>query len=842
MVIAGAVAAVLFFWFIVEVHPESNADVSLQEETAQEISMDLFRELGYVTNYSSHTQFKANRALLDSLQQKTDLGDHFSNPLSRSLNPGYYWQTIIKTGESDTRDTRSPMFGTVTEYVSLNLSEEGLLMAFLNEDNMIPEFRVSPALQTILERESADVIPDQLSDIQFQIFNSGERQLTHLSVFGENIILRSSHAEEFARYYLERSMWPEDHFEIESIEAGTRGSHRIAIVNFISTSELAQFPASLSVVILPSGQLFEISYSFEFGPEPGNALEVTFEFLKVVSMMVAGLWILSLFFSRFQMRLIDMRAAILGAVLGGIVIPFTFFLQISYQMTADFEEFGWLEVISIFVLVGFIAALTSVVFFIVTAIADSVTRKTWRDKLLTIDFFRVGMVSNVGFGLNLVKGIAYGFIISAIWVISVMYLPNSYISGSEDVFEYYVSYLPFLSELLSNFFIYLIVTQLVFLVFTGLLKGATKSPLLLTIVPGLLLVLMAPFPVAIGPVPDAIILSAITGVMLGWIYYRYDFLTVFIAIFVFGMAVSTSTGWVTESSPDAFNFYLFIILTFLGLVLGGVMIFRGADTKELPDFVPEYIKEIAQDDRIKQELQIARKVQQSFLPVQTPTVEGFDIAAICKPAHETGGDYYDFIRLEDNSVAVTIGDVSGKGIQAAFYMTLVKGILHSLCNDFTSTIDVLSKTNKLFRRNADRRTFISMIFGVLDSKLGTFSFSRAGHNPLLYFNFETKTLHEHKPEGLAIGMTDGDTFLKHISEEKIQLKENDLIILFTDGVVESVSKTSKVYGDSRLFSLIKKNHHLTAEKIIKKIDDDLQKFEEMSEQHDDMTMVVIKKK
>src|SRR5690625_7884963 len=110
--------------------------------------------------------------------------------------------------------------------------------------------------------------------------------------------------------------------------------------------------------------------------------------------------------------------------------------------------------------------------------------------------------------------------------------------------------------------------------------------------------------------------------------------------------------------------------------------------------------------------------------------------------------------------------------------------------------------------------------GVLNSRKGTFSFSRAGHNPLLYFDYETKTLHEHKPEGLAVGMTDDETFLKHISEEKIQLKQNDLIILFTDGVVESVSKTNKVYGDRRLFNLIKKHHNLPAKKIIQKIDDD----------------------
>src|SRR5690625_7146312 len=109
--------------------------------------------------------------------------------------------------------------------------------------------------------------------------------------------------------------------------------------------------------------------------------------------------------------------------------------------------------------------------------------------------------------------------------------------------------------------------------------------------------------------------------------------------------------------------------------------------------------------------------------------------------------------------------------------------------------------------------------GVLNSRKGTFSFSRAGHNPLLYFDYETKTLHEHKPQGLAVGMTDDETFLKHISEEKIHLQQNDLIILFTDGVDESVSKTNKVYGARRLCTLIKNQQHLPATKIMQQIQD-----------------------
>src|SRR5690625_1676668 len=157
-----------------------------------------------------------------------------------------------------------------------------------------------------------------------------------------------------------------------------------------------------------------------------------------------------------------MRVAVLGAVLGGIVVPFIFFLQITYQMNLDCGDFGWLEIIAVFVAVGLIAALTSVVFFIVRAIADSVTRKAWRENLMALYFLRVGLVSNVGFGLNLVKRIAYGFILAALCVITILSLLNAFISGSEDFFQYYVSYLSSLSDILGHFFLSLIIAQLVF--------------------------------------------------------------------------------------------------------------------------------------------------------------------------------------------------------------------------------------------------------------------------------------------------------------------------------------------------------------------------------------------
>ena len=170
----------------------------------------------------------------------------------------------------------------------------------------------------------------------------------------------------------------------------------------------------------------------------------------------------------------------------------------------------------------------------------------------------------------------------------------------------------------------------------------------------------------------------------------------------------------------------------LSLGVSIYFLFLGEDKDRLPEYIPEYLEDQAREQRVQQELDIARNVQETFLPEKTPEITGFDTSAICIPAQETGGDYYDIIRLNEEKVAFTIGDVSGKGIQAAFYMTFIKGVIHSLCSIFLSPKQMMFHVNKLFSQNATRGTFISMIYGVLDLSNRSFTYVRAGHNPILF--------------------------------------------------------------------------------------------------------------
>jgi phosphoserine phosphatase RsbU/P len=216
------------------------------------------------------------------------------------------------------------------------------------------------------------------------------------------------------------------------------------------------------------------------------------------------------------------------------------------------------------------------------------------------------------------------------------------------------------------------------------------------------------------------------------------------------------------------------------------------------------------------------------------------MAANCRAASEVGGDYYDFIHLDDHRMAVVIGDVSGKGIQAAFYMTLVKGFIQSLSRVTHEPALFLSKLNFLFCKNVNKGTFVSLIFGVIDTQNHTFTFARAGHNPIIY-----STVSYGKPvmlntSGLAIGMISDSRFEENIEVHTINLKSQDTLVLYTDGYSEAMDPSKNLYGEDKLMAVIHKHNTARASELLDAINRDVNKFAGFADQHDDMTMLVIR--
>ncbi len=147
--------------------------------------------------------------------------------------------------------------------------------------------------------------------------------------------------------------------------------------------------------------------------------------------------------------------------------------------------------------------------------------------------------------------------------------------------------------------------------------------------------------------------------------------------------------------------------------------------------IEDLLREAAEKKRLEEELRIAREIQMSLLPQGPLAMPGLSVSALCVPAREVGGDYYDFLPLDDHRLGVLIADVSGKGTSAALYMAELKGLMLSLSRIYTSPRELMMTLNRIIAKNLDARSFITMTYAVLDLSARTMTYARAGHTPLM---------------------------------------------------------------------------------------------------------------
>lgn len=250
-------------------------------------------------------------------------------------------------------------------------------------------------------------------------------------------------------------------------------------------------------------------------------------------------------------------------------------------------------------------------------------------------------------------------------------------------------------------------------------------------------------------------------------------------------------------------------------------------------------EEKIEKERMSRELAIAREVQRKLLPQQLPVIEGVTVAASSVSALEVGGDYYDFLDLGDDRVAVITADVSGKGTHAAFYMAELQGIFRSVSRLKPSPLEFLGLANEALGQSLEKHIFVSVIYGMLDVKKEEFVLARAGHCPaaLINLNGEARLL---RTRGLGLGLDRGQLFKQALVEERIPLQPGDVLVLYTDGVVESRDKSGEEYGYDRLLKALRENRHEDAPELHNAVLEDLRNFLGHDHYDDDMTLVVIK--
>jgi hypothetical protein len=501
----------------------------------------------------------------------------------------------------------------------------------------------------------------------------------------------------------------------------------------------------------------------------------------------------------------------------------------------------WVQGLVIGGLVGLLALIGLLILIPVT---ESCTREAWPEKLEVIDllFQGKGAVRETG------AAILHAFFLTGITVF--LFGGVIFVVTSMDI-----GYLVFKNHMINvfrdipnavNFILEKIVSSLfIGFIFLGFWPGYLKRKIPTN---RFFFILLLALSFNLGGLhrlyfhPPYLGLILVLPMTLIWAHfvYKWDMLTVLISLigvlfFLNLMLIPLMPD--TLFSPPGMAVIIFVGLFFL---LGVYLVFRPQSVKDYDSYVPEYVSRIAEKERFLRELEIARDVQMRFLPQRVPEFPSLEIVSLCQPAMEVGGDYYDFIQMNDRYMSVLIGDVSGKGVSAAFYMTMVKGIIKTLSKKTKDPATLLIEANEIFCENAPRNVFITIIYGIFDLKAQTLTVASAGHNPLIAWRHSTGKTEIVNPKGIALGLDPGEHYRSIIEEKCIPIEEKDVFVFYTDGVSEAMNTNEEIFSEERLRIVIEQYAHLSPQLLQEKVVQAVSEFSGKAPQHDDFTMVVVK--
>lgn len=547
-----------------------------------------------------------------------------------------------------------------------------------------------------------------------------------------------------------------------------------------------------------------------------------------------GLAFVILMIRKLRTDAINFQYALIPALAAGVI---TLAMIVLESMSMD-----WLEL-----LVGALisATLTALAMILAVAVGEVTVREIWEDKLLNLDamlrgqfrhrYLAVALLNGLGYGTALAGFIALAINVAALfnpvslaeWCAELQLDASSlpfavrFISLIRDLLWYQFALVLGLVPILAKYLPWRrAVAPLFALIFAIGLNGMTRLP--------------------DSPLAANLLIGFCTGLVFALLFLRYDLVTVVVAHFTCSTLFAAARLIALEHPTFWFSglFLLLPLALLAAFIIWAWQVPKSRD--QLRNYLPRFAVKIMENDRLKRELEIARRVQMSFLPKKQPDLPGLEIASSCLPASEVGGDYYDFIDMGPDRLGFAIGDVSGKGVSAAFYMTLTKGFLRSLSTTHWSPAQILIEINKLFYENVDRGHFISLTFGIIDLRKKSLTFARAGHDPIFWYRPGRKQLERLLPPGIALGLEPGGVFSRSIQERTISLVAGDLFVLYTDGFSEAMNQYANEFGEERLAESIRRHADLPAREILAKIKTQIDHFVGHSPQHDDMTMVIMR--
>jgi phosphoserine phosphatase RsbU/P len=245
--------------------------------------------------------------------------------------------------------------------------------------------------------------------------------------------------------------------------------------------------------------------------------------------------------------------------------------------------------------------------------------------------------------------------------------------------------------------------------------------------------------------------------------------------------------------------------------------------------------------RLDHDLEIARDIQRILLPAEAPAINGFQISGISVPARQVSGDYFDYIRVDDERLGVAIADVSGKGVPASLIMAICRSVLRSEAARNPSPADVLRKVNRQLYPDIKEDMFISMAYLILDHLRHGITLARAGHDAPLLYKQQSQTVTPVKSPGMVVGIDSGSVFDRLTTDFAVPLERDDCLVLYTDGVTEALNAEEDEFGLDRMIQSVRASATDGAQTIVKRIIEDVRNFTGSVPQNDDITLIAIRK-
>lgn len=269
----------------------------------------------------------------------------------------------------------------------------------------------------------------------------------------------------------------------------------------------------------------------------------------------------------------------------------------------------------------------------------------------------------------------------------------------------------------------------------------------------------------------------------------------------------------------------------------------GSAVAEMAQKLKRAHREMLDKERMKRDLEIAQEIQKTVLPKSIPKPKNFKIEVMYRPSYELSGDYYEILNLKENYYGIFISDVSGKGAGGSLVTMMVRSFLKQEGSKSLSPKKTICNLNEFIKEDIPEENFVTVFYGVLNTESSELSWVNAGHTPGFLYRPGEDKVYSLNPKGLPVGLKiiDSLTYRDMLEENRLELKAEDLLTLYTDGVTDARDKKGKTFGEEKLLEFIKENGRLSSSLFKETFSKTLEEFLEGTPLADDICLLILKK-